>query len=437
MYYGRSEDKLFRTTGWHKWSENIIAGAHQKASDLEKSVFEANSQEKIVDYIMSGYNLASLELLADNKTQDIVGTKIDVSSNGMYASHFDDGPASTPGYNVTVIVPFTGSSELFGVSPTSMRLTYDEASVTEGKLTFTLEFTESNATAESIKSAVDKRIADIQHNVDNLNKDLSGFDARVRNVVIDAVANRFKQINKLDSIKTALQIPLEKSANPSPLNQVKISVQKISPLSTKNDEPGGTISSDDYEAIIETVRSMGASMETNRASETKDEEALRDILLVGLSASIKSGTVGGELFHKSGKTDISIPFDNKATFVAECKLWKGQKYIGEGVDQLLGYLTWRDAKTALIIFNKDNSNFSDIQSKIEAIFTERSDYVRTIKQRDGEWRFVMTKPDDSGRQIEIHTMLFDVYEAKTWHYQNRTIRDSCDTWSGHGQKAWS
>ena len=83
------------------------------------------------------------------------------------------------------------------------------------------------------------------------------------------------------------------------------------------------------------------------------------------------------------------------------------------IDQLLSYLTWRDAKTALVIFNKDNANFSDIQSKVELIFTERSDYVRTIKQRDGEWRFVMTKPDDNGRQVEIHVMLFDVYETKS------------------------
>lgn len=413
MYYGRSENYLFRTTGWHEWSESVIAGACQKANNLEKSVFEANSQEQIVDHIMSGYDLKPLELLPDSKTQDIVETKIDVTGNSAYIQAFDNRPISVPGYKVVVTLPFNGSASLFSVSPTTMRLTYDDAEVLGNELTFALEFTESNATAEGIKNAVDGKIAGIQHNIDNLNKDLSGFEDRVKSVVAEAVAKRFEQINKLDSIKTALQIPLEKSTNPSPLNQVKISVQKITPLSTKKDEPGGAISSGDYEAILETIRSMGASMETNRASEAKDEEALRDILLVGLSASIKSGTVGGELFHKSGKTDISIPFENKATFVAECKLWKGQKYIGEGIDQLLGYLTWRDAKTALIIFNKDNANFSDLQSKVEAIFTERSDYVRSVKQRDGEWRFVMTKPDDNGRQIEVHVLLFDVHEVRS------------------------
>lgn len=413
MHYSRSDNYLFYTVGWHEWSESVVASARKEAARLGKDVFEANSQKQIIDHIISSYSLAPLELLVDSKTQDIVETRIDVTGNIMCIQPFGDGPIIVPGYKVVVTVPFNGSAALFDVSPTTTQLSYDEAEVIGNELTFALEFTESNATPDDIKNAIDEKIATIQYNIENLNKNLVGFDQRVRDVVVDAVAKRFEQINKLDSIKTALNIPLEKSNNPSPLNQVKISVQKLTPLSTKKDEPGGTISSDDYETILETIRSMGASMETNRASESKDEEALRDMLLVGLSASIKSGAVGGELFHKSGKTDISVPFDNKATFVAECKLWKGQKYIGEGIDQLLGYLTWRDAKTALVMFNKDNANFSDIQSKVEPIFTERSDYVHTIRQRNGEWRFVMTKPDDNGRQIEIHVMLFDVYEAKS------------------------
>lgn len=48
--------------------------------------------------------------------------------------------------------------------------------------------------------------------------------------------------------------------------------------------------------------------------------------------------------------------------------------------------------------------------KVEAFNDDNTD---TIKQSDGEWHFVMTKPDDSGWQIEIHCMLFDVYEARS------------------------
>ena len=75
MHYGRSKNCLFHAIGWHEWSESIIVDARQKVSNIEKSVFEANSQEQIVDHIVSGYNLAPLVLLADNKTQDTMGSR--------------------------------------------------------------------------------------------------------------------------------------------------------------------------------------------------------------------------------------------------------------------------------------------------------------------------------------------------------------------------
>lgn len=148
-------------------------------------------------------------------------------------------------------------------------------------------------------------MSSIDINVANINKDLSGFNDRLEAAANDAVNKRFEQVNKLDAIKTALKIPLEKTGNPSPLNQVKVTVKKIAPLSTKKEDPGAYISDNDYDHILDSMRGAGASMESNRASEFQDEEALRDVMLVVLSGSIISGVAAGELFHKKGKTDIS------------------------------------------------------------------------------------------------------------------------------------
>jgi len=402
---------LFNSYPWYEYSQGILGEVRTKAKNLSKDVFEANSIEHVVEHIASQYTLEPLHTYPEQKTQDIVETirTVDYPLGSFGISDYDDDrTVQIPSYRVVVELPFSGSEELWRVSPTTRQMNRASADISSNQLTFSVETEQSSATAESIENAVLQKIAEININVGHVNNDISGFNKSVREVAATEVQKRFEQVSKLDSIKMALKIPLEKTTNPSPLNQVKINVQKIAPLSTKKEEPGGTISSDDYEAIIETIRSMGASMESNRASEARDEESLRDMLLVGLSASIKGGAVGGELFHKSGKTDISIPFDNKATFVAECKLWKGEVYVNEGITQLLGYTTWRDAKTVLVIFNKDNKDFSAIQGQIEGIFNQRKDYVRTIGQREGEWRFVLIKPDDNGRQIEIHVLLFDV-----------------------------
>lgn len=79
------------------------------------------------------------------------------------------------------------------------------------------------------------------------------------------------------------------------------------------------------------------------------EEDLRNTLLAMLNATYK-GNATGETFRRKGKTDICIEMENRAAFVAECKIWKGAKALTNAVRQLNGYLTWRDCKTALIVF---------------------------------------------------------------------------------------
>ncbi len=68
-----------------------------------------------------------------------------------------------------------------------------------------------------------------------------------------------------------------------------------------------------------------------------------------LNGTYLGGAVG-EAFRNNGKTDICIEEKNRAAFVAECKMWTGQKAIADALKQLDSYLTWRDCKTALIYF---------------------------------------------------------------------------------------
>lgn len=78
---------------------------------------------------------------------------------------------------------------------------------------------------------------------------------------------------------------------------------------------------------------------------------LRDHFLLQLNGHYEGGATG-ETFNASGKTDILIRAENRNVFIAECKFWRGKKAFDEAIDQLLGYLTWRDSKCALIVFNK-------------------------------------------------------------------------------------
>jgi hypothetical protein len=81
---------------------------------------------------------------------------------------------------------------------------------------------------------------------------------------------------------------------------------------------------------------------------------------------------------------------------------------------LLGYLTWRDCKTALVIFNKNNKEFSKILTQIEAIVSSHSNFIKLNKQVDeNEWSYTMQAKDDESRTIKMRVMMFNLYTPKT------------------------
>ena len=49
-------------------------------------------------------------------------------------------------------------------------------------------------------------------------------------------------------------------------------------------------------------------------------------------------------FNNLGHTDIIVREDNANLFIAECKIWHGQKQFTDAIDQLFGYVTWRDTE---------------------------------------------------------------------------------------------
>jgi len=65
------------------------------------------------------------------------------------------------------------------------------------------------------------------------------------------------------------------------------------------------------------------------------EEDLRWQILVMLNSHYE-GRATGETFNCQGKTDVLIRDGDRNVFIAECALWKGEAYLTEKIDQILG-----------------------------------------------------------------------------------------------------
>ena len=107
-----------------------------------------------------------------------------------------------------------------------------------------------------------------------------------------------------------------------------------------------------------------------------EEEDLRTHFLVQLNGHYQ-GQATGETFNSNGKTDILIRNDNQNVFIAECKFWKGQKVYLATIDQLLGYVTYRDTKTAIFVFVK-NIDFTNICEKIKSATEQHENFIKFI-----------------------------------------------------------
>ncbi|TGG90710.1 MAG: hypothetical protein ERJ67_10160 [Aphanocapsa feldmannii 277cV] len=130
------------------------------------------------------------------------------------------------------------------------------------------------------------------------------------------------------------------------------------------------------------------------------EEWIRDIILVNLNGHYE-GNATSETFNNQGKTDILIRENGKNVFIAECKFWKGEKGLLDTIDQLLGYLTWRDTKAALILFSKKR-DFTQVLANIEEGVPKHGNFKRQLdKINDTHIRYLFKQKNDSHKDLYL------------------------------------
>jgi len=195
---------------------------------------------------------------------------------------------------------------------------------------------------------------------------------------------------------------------------VDLSSIKNSKISDKPEQASDpTIKDSGYIKILNAIHISGTHIEQTIDSFIElDEEGLRDTILTGLKTGFPEYSTTGESFNAEGKTDILLKHENSNLFVAECKIWNGQKNVNKSIDQLMKYLTWRDSKVAVILFI-ETSNFSSILSNIQDVVEQHPNHKKFVKvEKENLFHFEFSLKKDPEKTIKLAVFCFDFYQKK-------------------------
>lgn len=389
-----------------------------KVDAIPRDQFMNAKIEEVVEHIVSEMTVEPLVIYEDRADMEQHETKIDVSGWRDRNPFGDRGPIHVSGVAVSVSIPFTGDASLWKLKPNHWQSVFPRARVagsrgqSNGHIQIDLA-QPADEPQERFKQRLDEELKTIRFYVESQKQQVDTFNVGLRAQVVGVVNARRERLTKHEGLKDLLGIPLKRKEGVPAIQPMKIARKLVRPLpppprSGYKPEPG--ILDEDYSHILSVVRHEGRTFETApKTFAVHDEEALRDILLAHLNGHYQ-GDATGEAFRRSGKTDIRIEDNNRAAFVAECKVWKGQKELSQAIDQLLGYLTWRDCKAAIVIFNKHNAKFSGVLDTVPEVFTAHRLYKRSADVKEaGEWQFDMTSGEDEGRQVRVHVFAFNLF----------------------------
>lgn len=395
-----------------------IARVKELVDDVSRDQFLATSVDVLVDHIYSSMEISALHLHEEAMVMDQEETRVDVSKSHDRNPFRDPGPIYVSGIRVTIIIPFSGDAALWKLRTNCWQSVFPTGIIrppnADGVGVLEIVLTQpSDENPEKLKQKLDDNLKSIRFYLQNQKQQIEQHNAALPNIIRQAVQVRRDRLQAHDGIAQALNIPLKRREGAPQVHPIPVQRKLVRPLPAPprggyKPEPG--ITDDDYEHILSVVRHEGRTFEATPATfAIHDEEELRDIILAHLNGHYQGGATG-ETFRRSGKTDVRIEDNNRAAFVAECKVWRGSKELAEAVDQLLSYLTWRDCKAAIVIFNKYNARFSDLLQKVPETLATHPRLRKNLEQRaEGEWRLIFVSAEDEAREVIVHVFLFNLY----------------------------
>lgn len=271
-------------------------------------------------------------------------------------------------------------------------------------------------TGEQNQQRVEAEIRNAKQKVESINNDVLQGNASLPPKIEEYVRNRmdvlrarektFKDLAAAIGAKLELTPEADRALHDPP--RLKDTIAQLRRPQPKT-EAVPRLKPVEFETILSVINGHGASFErTPSTLKSLGEEDIRNLLLAALNASFDLGAVG-EAFSNHGKTDIYLEVPDGGLFIAEAKQWDGPKTIEDATDQILGYLTWRDAYGVVLIFSQ-RKDFSRVREQFPAVISQLSS-VRgnAVTFDEHRWSSRHSLPGDDYDTVEIHYLCYNIY----------------------------
>jgi hypothetical protein len=402
-------DALFAEAPIQNVIEHLKNKLATEVADMTSDYILGVSDEKLCGYLEEAYRL-ELPVLREDRAEIVERKDIEVDVSWQHNRAFRPGTRPVvKGFRYVLAVPFDGDPGLFRFGTYFGNVAFGEVKKKERELLLSFEVEADRPDDGQVNDGLKRQMREVQEILTRIKPEVDNWNQQLPQLVRENAARARARAEKGRKIESSLSFPLRKKDSPSQPVPVSRKPLAIRPPATAPVKPEPRLEMTEYDEILTMLGNMAASMErTPDAFVGLTEEYLRDHFLMVLNANF-SGAATGESFNVGGKTDILIHAEGRNVFIAECKFWKGPESLRDTIDQLLSYLSWRDTKTAIILFNRRAKDFSSILAKIpEAVAAHPNHLRRDAYALAGGFRFRFRQKNDPAREMLLTVLVFDV-----------------------------
>lgn len=319
-------------------------------------------------------------------------------------------------------LPYTGTQELWNTTPTGTLQVLGNAHPLGGVEVggpdhLQIRIRASDLSPEDLKNERAQVLSNLKTKVDWVNQQVDKFNETLRERVGEHLLRHVTLAEFGHKLDAAADLPLWQ-ADAEEQVPIPLKRQALRPTSTVTDDPTSAQNPESvmaqsiYDDVVQTIEQMTRAMERTPTASKLGEEEIRDLILFVLNANYR-GAVAGEVFNGEGKTDILLRWDDANAFIGECKFWKGPSAFRAAIDQMLGYVTWRDTKAALIIFIRDGKP-DDVMKKAHDAIRSHHSYKSGTPSAESDLRanYVLRSKHDDERLISVALIGVFIQPAK-------------------------